>query len=201
MSLERTLFEVLDCIGHGCLVLDTAGQISLINTLATRILKEQANSDHPDRALNWSRSSLESLLRRADPHFSMDEDAWVVIHRDAPQHALIMHVFPVAETEFSGPQTLVLFFDVGAVSPTNQEALRRVFDLTPTEARVALSVASGKSLEKSAEAGSVSIGTVRKQLATIFLKTDTHRQGELVALLARLSALPDRCRAVSSSPP
>jgi hypothetical protein len=42
------------------------------------------------------------------------------------------------------------------------------------------------------KAGSSSndLGTVRKQLASIYAKTDTHRQAELTLLLARLAVLP-----------
>jgi DNA-binding CsgD family transcriptional regulator len=36
----------------------------------------------------------------------------------------------------------------------------------------------------------VKVGTVRKQLAAIFIKTVTNRQAELVALLAQISILP-----------
>ena len=41
-----------------------------------------------------------------------------------------------------------------------------------------------------AQATHVAVGTVRNQLHAIFAKTGTHRQGELVALLARVAILP-----------
>jgi DNA-binding CsgD family transcriptional regulator len=63
-----------------------------------------------------------------------------------------------------------------------------VFALTPAEARLAAAVADGRSLESIAESSGVSLTTARNQLKSVLSKTDTHRQSELVALLARLEA-------------
>jgi DNA-binding CsgD family transcriptional regulator len=48
----------------------------------------------------------------------------------------------------------------------------------------------GAALAEAAEKLGVSVATVRTQLRSIFDKTHTHRQAELVILIARLSALP-----------
>lgn len=92
------------------------------------------------------------------------------------------------------PATLRAFGDRSLVLVLIQEFGRRVeldpfvlatgFDLTPGEARVAVSVANGNSLQDIAEAHSVSINTVRSQLQSIFGKTGVSRQSELVSLLA-----------------
>jgi len=62
-------------------------------------------------------------------------------------------------------------------------------------------MAGGESLEEIAGATNVTVDTLRKQLASIFEKTDTHRQSELVGLLAKLFILPgiQEDPAVSSS--
>ncbi len=60
------------------------------------------------------------------------------------------------------------------------------FDLTPREARVAVAMAQGASVEQIAQRHTVSINTVRTQLGIILGKTGTTRQGELVSLLAAL---------------
>jgi DNA-binding CsgD family transcriptional regulator len=62
---------------------------------------------------------------------------------------------------------------------------RAVFSkLTPAEARIALGIARGDALAAIAEAHGISIATARTQLKSVFAKTGTHRQGQLVALLA-----------------
>jgi DNA-binding CsgD family transcriptional regulator len=69
----------------------------------------------------------------------------------------------------------------------DQTILRTAFDLTASEARLAAHIASGGSLEDGAAKFGIARGTVAKQLKSIFGKTDTHRQGELVSLLARFA--------------
>ena len=60
------------------------------------------------------------------------------------------------------------------------------FDLTPGEARVALATFDGSSPEQIAQQHAVSINTIRAQLRSIFGKTGTTRQAELVGVLAAL---------------
>lgn len=61
-----------------------------------------------------------------------------------------------------------------------------VFGLTPAEARVAVAIAGGGTIEEAAAKHSVSVNTIRTQLRGVFEKTGTTRQVELVGLLASL---------------
>lgn len=70
-------------------------------------------------------------------------------------------------------------------APTHDLDLRTRFRLTAAEARVATAIAEGLSIREVAERVSVSVHTVRAQLGTIFAKTGTHRQADLVRLLLR----------------
>jgi DNA-binding CsgD family transcriptional regulator len=63
--------------------------------------------------------------------------------------------------------------------------LRALFKLTPTEARIAQALANGETITEIAAAHRASLQTVRKQLRTIFAKTDTNRQAECVAVILR----------------
>lgn len=67
--------------------------------------------------------------------------------------------------------------------------LKLLFGLTRSEARVAAQIAAGHSIECAAEELQISLGTARNHLKSIFSKTETNRQGELVALLWRASHL------------
>lgn len=58
-----------------------------------------------------------------------------------------------------------------------------LYGVTPAEARVAVLMASGASTGDVACRLNVSIATVRTHLNRLFCKTDTHHQGQLVALL------------------
>jgi len=61
--------------------------------------------------------------------------------------------------------------------------LQSLFGLTSAEAVLASAVASGRSLDDHARERGIAISTVRTQLRALFAKTETHRQGELVARL------------------
>lgn len=57
------------------------------------------------------------------------------------------------------------------------------YELTPAEAKLAVQLANGKSLEEVAEHLDISIHTARSHLKAIFAKTNVKRQSELVAIL------------------
>jgi len=107
---------------------------------------------------------------------------------------LIVHVLPLrraARDIFSGADILVA---ATTVSPSamvpSPSILTGLFDLTPAEARLAISLATGMSLQAAAAESGVTFSTARTYLDRIYRKTGTNRQGQLVALLK--SAQPFR---------
>jgi DNA-binding CsgD family transcriptional regulator len=66
--------------------------------------------------------------------------------------------------------------------------LKNRFDLTPAEARLVIDLVTGTSLKSSAKAHGVSYETVRRQVKSVFRKTGTHRQSELVLAVIRAIA-------------
>ena len=69
------------------------------------------------------------------------------------------------------------------------------FRLTPTEAKLALHLVTGQTLRSAAVKLSISYGTARTHLKSIFQKTRTCRQAELVIVI--ITALPDCLEAAS----
>lgn len=65
------------------------------------------------------------------------------------------------------------------------DAIRTLFGLTAAESRLALRLLTGESLRSTAAALGITYESARSHLKSIFHKTGTHRQGELIALLAR----------------
>lgn len=63
------------------------------------------------------------------------------------------------------------------------EALAALFSLTAAEARLAADLREGLSLKAAAARRGVSVNTSRVQLSSLFAKTGTHRQSELMRLL------------------
>jgi DNA-binding CsgD family transcriptional regulator len=69
------------------------------------------------------------------------------------------------------------------------QLLRDWYGLTPAEARLAALLASGLSLHEIVERLGIAANTARTHLKSIFAKTDTRRQGELIRLLLSSPAL------------
>jgi DNA-binding CsgD family transcriptional regulator len=61
-----------------------------------------------------------------------------------------------------------------------------MFDLTPAESRLATLLVAGAELRIIAATQRLSMETVRAQLKSVFRKTNTHRQSEVVSLFLRL---------------
>ncbi|MGB8901203.1 MAG: helix-turn-helix transcriptional regulator [Methylocella sp.] len=64
--------------------------------------------------------------------------------------------------------------------------LAKTFRLTPAEAKLACIIARGAPPSIAAQELKISRETARNQLKSVFAKTDTHRQSELVALLLQV---------------
>jgi DNA-binding CsgD family transcriptional regulator len=87
------------------------------------------------------------------------------------------------------PAAFVLVTDPGAQPLPPNEMIRELFGLTPAEMRVAMRLTSGDSPECAARALDVSITTVRWHLASLYRKTGTSRQAELVRRLLHVPTL------------
>jgi len=64
-----------------------------------------------------------------------------------------------------------------------REFLKDRFNLTPAEARVVVRLVTGESLRACAKALGIQYETVRAHLKSVFRKTRTHRQAELVLVV------------------
>jgi DNA-binding CsgD family transcriptional regulator/PAS domain-containing protein len=84
------------------------------------------------------------------------------------------------------PVVMLLFYHPSSAPPVDPGLLYAVFGLTPAECRIATMLAEGLSLKEIADAQGTQHETVRKQLRSIYQKTSTNRQPELVRLLLHL---------------
>ncbi|MBR1267948.1 helix-turn-helix transcriptional regulator [Bradyrhizobium sp. AUGA SZCCT0222] len=112
-----------------------------------------------------------------------------IVVRRAGKPPIVVRVLPVdgaARSPFLGARAILILsgFDEGEAEQLAM--LRQAFHLTPSEARITLCLAGGKSLEEVAQEMAIAHETARSHLKAIFRKTETHRQGELIALVSRL---------------
>ena len=109
----------------------------------------------------------------------------VAAHQDRPP--LIAHLLPLrgcARDIFAEAVALMFVTPVTRQQAPRVELIEALFDLTPTEARVAGAVVEGKSVAAIARTQGVTQNAVRMHLKSIFAKTGVGRQAELVSLLA-----------------
>ena len=88
-----------------------------------------------------------------------------------------------------GGATVFLFImDPQKRRPPSVEALKQLFDLSNSEARLAHGLAQGLDIREVADSLDITVQTARTYLKTLFEKTSTNRQAELVRTL--ITAVP-----------
>lgn len=123
---------------------------------------------------NLTQSHARSFVMRAQTH----------------RAALVAHLVPIkrsASDYFGRSYALLVATPVTAGRAPPVEILRSLFDLTPSEARVARGLATGDSLDDIADSGGVSRNTVRTQLQRVMDKIGCTRQAEVTALLSSVT--------------
>ncbi|QDB99246.1 MULTISPECIES: helix-turn-helix transcriptional regulator [Phyllobacteriaceae] len=109
--------------------------------------------------------------------------------------AAILHLVPIrrmAHDVFARTVALAIVTPLVPAPAPHADILGGLFDLSPAEDRVARALLGGMSVQDCAVAFRVSQETVRAQLKSIFAKTATSRQTELLQLLAATTSLPIR---------
>lgn len=113
----------------------------------------------------------------------------IIVRRESKQPLVLkaLPVPPAARSPFLGARAVLVLNDLEGTATVNPDMLGKVFELTPAQANLAGKLATGSSMETAAAELGVTVETARSHLKAIFNRTGTHRQGELVALLNRLS--------------
>ena len=114
------------------------------------------------------------------------------------QASMVVHIMPIrrsAHDIFARSYALLIFTPVSARRAPPVELVRSLFDLTPSEARVARGLAMGDSLDDIADGGGVTRNTVRAQLRQVMDKTGCTRQSEVTALMSNVALGRDAVKA------
>jgi DNA-binding CsgD family transcriptional regulator len=177
------VLSMLDRIGCGYLVLEGPRKVIEANASARLILTGDENATPtPDQLTR----AFRRLMDRAPNRPSLGPLSWVVISSkdDSP---LVLNQMA---DDMPGGTSMVMLVDLDVHLEPNPFMLQRMFGLTMAETRLALQMARGDMPADVARNRRLSRTTVRSQLASVFAKTQTRRQAELVTLLARIAVLP-----------
>jgi DNA-binding CsgD family transcriptional regulator len=112
----------------------------------------------------------------------------VIVPR-ADKLPVIVRIWPFEGPEHPPAQSVCVLLTLNALGPRpgpSAAIIAKTFRLTPSEAKLASIIARGAPPEIAARELKISRETARNQLKSVFAKTDTHRQSELVALILQV---------------
>lgn len=197
-SVKTPASVALDTLQWGILIYDASFRVVFRNGAADAVIA--ANSD-----LNLSEDGLLSFRDKAFSeqfvkgissavHASTEDSDWtdtILYYRKGSQ-AMTLTIAPLntltgSENERGG--AVLTLHDWSSRAFIEPEILKHNFGLTEAEARVSYLLTQGESLAGIAETICRSRETVKSHLKSIYGKTNTNRQGELVALLFSSASL------------
>ena len=192
VDLLASLQSALERLPIGAIIVEADGRIVLRTQLADHALqradglyiRRNGSAERPKDVLAATDARIEAdlrmtLRRLVDGTESLDQMVSVPRSGARPFGVLVSRIGRAApDTMF-----LVLISDPDAPTQLEPGALQRLYRLTPAESRLCAALASGATLKAYAQAEGVSHETVRSQLKQAMVKTDTHKQAQLVRLL------------------
>ncbi|TCR65727.1 helix-turn-helix transcriptional regulator [Bosea sp. BK604] len=190
------MLDGFDLVEKPAFLLNASGRVIRFNAHAKPLLQTDFALSHGAlrTAHPQSNERLQKLIATAltaGISASRTEPHWIAVERPA-RRPLIVNALPVMgglADILTGARVVLTVNDLEHKRLPPPDMLWAVFGLTPAESRLAMRLAAGEDLSLAAEALGLSAGTVRGYLKTIFAKTDTHRQSELLQLIARMGGI------------
>lgn len=185
LARDRAVVESLEAMGSGAAIVGGSGRLRAYNARFEARLGGVATD---------GRSRLRFASRRTDAMFVAaiaklkDDDAGcsLVLRPSEERPPCVMHVVPLrrkARDVFGSDGALLLLADGANNLLPNGDVLRLLFDLTPTEAKLARALLEEEDLRLAATAVGMTYQSARVYLKRIFQKTATNRQASLIRLL------------------
>jgi DNA-binding CsgD family transcriptional regulator len=190
VGLERAGSSVtaLQAVGLPAAVLSGTGKALAANALLADLVPE-ITIGAGDR-LSFRNSSIQSLYARylkSEAHGGSEVSGHsLALPAAGVNPPAVVHLLPLrgmGRDIFSGASVLLYVTMLSRRSALPIALLQSLFDLTPAEARVAKLIGSGRTVTEAADELAVQVNTVRTQLKSIFAKTGTRRQADLVSMV------------------
>ena len=198
-ALGASVSELLDHGSAGVVQLDRRGRIVAANDSARELLgRNDGLSDDGGElqaASSQDDSTLKALLAGALPRFGEQAASGsMTVRRMPPMPGFALHVKPVVgrEVDYRSRHVaaLVLIADPVSRARIDPEVVEAVLGLTPTETRIALLLAEGRTVRQIAASTGRGYSTVRTHLKHMFAKLGVSRQIEVAQAVLALSSFP-----------
>ena len=186
-------------LAHGIVLTDERGRILFANAEAERLLSAGRIRRRRDGRLTGPTQAkgehVTALLSRLAA--SREATAVRLIDSGGSGLQIIGVPLPLRRREFAtvapDARSLIFVFDSAASPPPIIEMIMQLYGLTMAERRLAEALLAGETLAQHSERTGLTRNTLKTHLRSLFDKTDTARQSELVRQLTKLCAvLPGR---------
>ena len=194
LSYAEGLIDTLERFASGAVLIDRLGRVIRMNKqaeayLGTHLQVVSSRLRSPHREANKALQELIAASTRPVLEGDSPAPTSALLPRtnDLP---LIVHSYPVVRQAcdiFQGARGLLLLSDPSQDRPPAPKILQEIFHLTPAELRVAAGLLRGLDTQQIAQEHQIGAQTVRFHLKSIFAKTGTSHQAQLVSLLARFT--------------
>jgi DNA-binding CsgD family transcriptional regulator len=183
----------------GLIGLDGLGRVCFKNELAESLVRSRVLKVTADNKLSAEISheaqGLARLVQSAcNPSNGALPGGALALH--SGDDVLHVSIFPVPSSKKGFPGRLKALATISHTSASpapRSEILRQLFRLTPSESRVTMLLLEGLEPREIAQRTGTTENTVRFQLKTIYRKTGTSRQSQLVRLVAQLPGTTSPC--------
>ncbi|MBX9719082.1 helix-turn-helix transcriptional regulator [Candidatus Binatia bacterium] len=187
-------FDALDRLSIGICLLDRLGRAIVVNRAARSIFDQNdgltlgaagVRADNPQAG-----STLHAIITRACRVATTQDEPTgdlTLVPRRSGRRAFTVLVSPLRlqlfELANQPPAAILLVADPEQRAEGVEEALVRLYKLTPMESRVARMLLDGESVESIAGSLGVTGNTARTHLKRVFSKTGTRGQADLMRLI------------------
>jgi DNA-binding CsgD family transcriptional regulator len=194
-AASQNLQTAVDMASSGLVLLGSKSEILSVNRVAASFISRNDGLIGTKGGLRAGTPSESAELERlvaaavstAEGKGLVGGGGVLISRRDANPLQVLIVPAPAAKFDLNRSVRAVAFItDPDQRVRPRSEILSSLFRLTSAESRLALLLADGKSLSEIAQALGVSRNTLKTQLTSIYHKTGTSRQAQLVRLLLSL---------------
>ncbi|HEY8025171.1 MAG TPA: hypothetical protein VIF60_11430 [Burkholderiaceae bacterium] len=188
---QNFLSSSLDVLAMPTLLFDEYCRVVHVNRSGESLLRRRADcwvedghmftrNQAANRNLNLE---LTKAIRASRGDISDPTDVVLLPRSGRMPLILMLKPLPLSKNNISQGAALMFIFDPEQTPAVAADVVKRLFGLSKAEADLAVALCCGKTLEDAAADRGITIHTTRYQLKSIFRKTGTKRQSDLVSLL------------------
>lgn len=198
-SMSQNVFQriakTFDLVKAGIVLLNSQAEVRFMNATAKKLLSSSEELGFAEFIVQQSEQTYihHAEVRKAIQVARQGQDyiEFISLPRHDGRRDMLLSVCALdgKEATLEDPVVALFFRHNDKDEPAPLKALEALFQLTPTESRVAWAFVKGMRPEEIANYFSISTTTVAFHKRNIFQKTHTNRQADLIALLLTLPVI------------